>query len=705
MINFTNTRRFASGHTVQPGARIHRGCLLASAVILSWGFSLASTGLALAQDSKEPMSLDDAEEFLSSNDWRPLHKKGGNLSVLDDPAAEPVTCADGSNACPEEGGTYMRDPYYRIRRIDGNSQYDFSMVSDSNLNALLRAYKDGDGNLTGKFIVYDAISDSETKQSILEINSDNCKAQGEEECFEISPGDSGTGMGPDLIENLYVWREFKSVPEKSPVFGTSKFQEQPPGLLSAQHCFDVTEMDMNNFNGQWQGCSRKIFAELKAGDTGFDFKSFNDKTSYVVPFGWNYVSTPQGTASMHSQMMENENQLIQSESRSVGWKTGLNLVILDFSVMHNKKTQQRSEQMYQQKLVYTKQSYLQTHYALVLDKFNAKLNPEFEKAIQNAAKSMGEQPQDGFWEQFLVDWGTHYSYATTIGERGYIIDKITDSQVMQLHEEGVSTSSGMSAGINIPLQEFGIPGSAGMSASSEDGQANEKVSKIRNVLGKNDSESVCVGGSHCSGRGASGSPPFAPVLLDLRPISDLLAPPFFEDIENLPALRKNLAKAISDYAFEKEPSSDKPSAEFLRISGLQITRCRWQDTTDKSKFYEAELDDCKASFEYLQIGNERVPVDVNSVTLRPYSKELLHDLILRADVIYGGQRFLYDYWLDFNEKETTECFTVAVDNAGKTFQVWGTAQIEVLSAGMLLDPAVNIPDRNKGIENCPINRV
>lgn len=708
MIVTTGKTQAGRCNATQAQQERRRGGFFGIALILAAIFSWASVNTARAQDASGP-TLGDVEEFLTDNDWRPFHKTDHLLSALDEPAQEPVTCPDGTRNCAEVGGTYMRDPYYRIQRYVGDEEFDFLMTSDGSLRALLRVERNEDGSLSTKLTVSDRTENGDSREGTIEINSADCRSVGEDACFEVTMNDPATDPDADLLSNLYVWRELKVPPLQAPgfvppVFGTSKFQEQPPGLLTAQHCFDVTKMDMVNFNDQWQGCSRKIFSELVAGDRDFDFKSFNDKVSYVLPFGWNYVSVPQGTASMHSQLIETEGQLVESESHSTGSKSGLNLGILDFSVTRNRKTQERSEKMYGQKLVYTKQQYLQTHYALVLDKWNAKLNPDFETAIRAAANTLASG-QEFDWSNFLSDWGTHYSYATTVGERGYIIDTISDRQIMELHEEGVTTSSGMSAGNSMPLQEFGIPGSAGLSASAENATAVENIRKINTVLNDNQSESVCIGGSSCSGRGASGSPPFAPVLLDLRPLSDLLAPPFFADLENLPAVRKSLASAIADYAFEKEPVTSRPSVQFVRISGLQITRCRWTDIVDTTKFYEGELDDCEYGFEYLKIGSEKIDPDLSPVTLRHLTEKTRHEMSVRADVRFDAYRFLYDSRIDIPAAgSTTACFTAAAANEGKTFQYWGTAQVEVLSAGMLLDPALSIPDKDRGIEDCPIER-
>jgi hypothetical protein len=86
------------------------------------------------------------------------------------------------------------------------------------------------------------------------------------------------------------------------------------------------------------------------------------------------------------------------------------------------------------------------------------------------------------------------------------------------------------------------------------------------TLGEDFGSCACEGGLSCNGQTASGSVSVT-VLLDLRPLSDLLAPPFFSEIDDLPALRAAFAEAIAVYAFAGDPASPEPSARFLLATG------------------------------------------------------------------------------------------------------------------------------------------
>ena len=118
--------------------------------------------------------------------------------------------------------------------------------------------------------------------------------------------------------------------------------------------------------------------------------------------------------------------------------------------------------------------------------------------------------------------------------------------------------------MTVPVAELG---EAKASFGVNTGSTTEDFSKMASTLGQDYGDYHCVGGMTCNGQSATAGG-FVPILLDLRPLSDLLAPPFFAEIDNLDALRAAYAKAISDYAFTAAPASAEAAAKFLEASGL-----------------------------------------------------------------------------------------------------------------------------------------
>jgi hypothetical protein len=95
---------------------------------------------------------------------------------------------------------------------------------------------------------------------------------------------------------------------------------------------------------------------------------------------------------------------------------------------------------------------------------------------------------------------------------------------------------------------------------------------MASALGSDYGDYHCIGGMSCNGQTATGQRT-VPVLLDLRPLSDLLGPPFFSEIDNLEALRAGFAKAIADYAFAAEAASAEGSAIFLKLTAPTAVYC------------------------------------------------------------------------------------------------------------------------------------
>jgi hypothetical protein len=100
-----------------------------------------------------------------------------------------------------------------------------------------------------------------------------------------------------------------------------------------------------------------------------------------------------------------------------------------------------------------------------------------------------------------------------------------------------------------------IPGySGGIGGGYSKKDANDDSSKISKTQ-NSDSEYSCIGGSACtvSGHVDGVDQHCVPVLLDLRPITELLAPPFFDDYEMTVNARRRLEADLKNYLDGKKP--------------------------------------------------------------------------------------------------------------------------------------------------------
>ena len=283
----------------------------------------------------------------------------------------------------------------------------------------------------------------------------------------------------------------------------------------------------------------------------------------------------QGWGQKRTKMMESAKDVNDNRSKTLGWKTGVNLIIVNAEVHHNQTSTSRRQRLYEGEVTYSEFRNVQAEFALVLDRQNLTLTDEFKRSVRSLIDT-----QD--FEDFVATWGTHVPYATTFGKRSLQRSTYTKEHIQTLAEDGVSASTGGSAGISIPIPELG--GSASTSFGLDNGTAEDHAKRLVSVLGKDFEMYKCIGGSTCNGI-ASGNE-VEPVFLDLMPTSELLGPPFFlfsypakrdkteRDLfkgvtqDQMIEIRGNLRNYIAQVAFDTDAGSklrSDPVSEYLRV--------------------------------------------------------------------------------------------------------------------------------------------
>lgn len=180
-------------------------------------------------------------------------------------------------------------------------------------------------------------------------------------------------------------------------------------------------------------------------------------------------------------------------------------------------------------------------YAIVLEHANVKLSGDFNTAIADAQR-------DGDYRYLIQRFGTHYPYAVTYGSSAKMWKDIS--------QESFSSALGRSEG-NRAEAEVQVVGSG-------IGGFQESKSEVRESTGgqlSNDNgRFIAVGGngSFDSG-GFSRGDRLAPILLDLRPLDELLNPINFPDQPDIfTRVRAELGQAINGYlAGQTRPLSNE----------------------------------------------------------------------------------------------------------------------------------------------------
>ena len=183
-------------------------------------------------------------------------------------------------------------------------------------------------------------------------------------------------------------------------------------------------------------------------------------------------------------------------------------------------------------------------YALIVDHPYVTLSESFIDAVEDARR------HDDF-ESLIRSFGTHYSYATTFGAVGKMTQNYSQSSLEKSLSQEEKNSFNTSASIANPV-------GASMSADSFYSKTNGSSNGTRDVSENERSEFVAAGGNGSwNEMGFSpGQTPY-PILLDLRPLHELLNPINFPDQpEVYQTVRPRLATAIKRYVEAKAGTLD-----------------------------------------------------------------------------------------------------------------------------------------------------
>jgi hypothetical protein len=485
-----------------------------------------------------------------AGDWRP---EGSDTA---DPELAPIECPPGDSICIEEHGTFGRDVYLRILEADDGS---LTMISDGTLSA----------TVTPRRKKPNAYTVAMTGGARAALHTGTAGCSGTPSCFEIVGSTDPGHLADGVYMPVEPWLEDKKLVQTL----ADQFSHVPANFDLAGHCYDITKMALDDFQNS-QGCGQNVFLKFDdmAGTKRYKVISPSEGTTVAIPYGWKYFPRSEGWGGSKATILESGQDVSESHQRSIGWNTGLSLFV-NISTGSNETTLSQIQTMYEKSSVYSQYNYVETDFALVLDKANAEFTPLFYKLVTQASK---EAKPD--FKAIIDAFGTHYAFATTMGERGSLFSTISKENVIKLHQEGVDLSAAVSAGASVPLEELGeAKSSSGITSGSSDSH----FSKMASALGADYGDYHCIGGMSCNGQTATGQRT-VPILLDLRPLSDLLGPPFFTEIDNLETLRAAFAKAIADYAAAAQAASPDGSAIFLKLSAPTAVYCPVNDDVDAS---------------------------------------------------------------------------------------------------------------------------
>lgn len=277
---------------------------------------------------------------------------------------------------------------------------------------------------------------------------------------------------------------------------------------------------------------------------------------FAVPYGFKFVQTSFAEGRMHSALIANGSDLrsaaTTSKSIKANVKGGCAFVSASLAFNYNSELGNTEEDMYNNEVMHSQHTFFSTLYTLVLDKPNVRFS--------------GKGSFKGFWPdiheyakgktsgaEIFANYGTHYAHAISFGARGKAQHSYTKETMSTMLQNCKKLGWGAEAKVSGKIG--GFKGGVGGGYSQEDKA--DDMKKIDATTDFQEGTYECVGSSSCnsSGEAHAVDQTAVPVLVDLRPITELVAPPLFDTYEMTVNVRRRLIADLMIYLAGKEPST------------------------------------------------------------------------------------------------------------------------------------------------------
>ena len=257
-----------------------------------------------------------------------------------------------------------------------------------------------------------------------------------------------------------------------------------------------------------------------------DPKNYYITEKRTVPVGFILIQDDSQGMVFRKSLMSSEKEIQETNGHSFGANLGTGAAYAGFDYAESTMQSMRESQSVAQAIGYSRQK----QYTLVVDHPYITLSAEFIDAVEDARRY--------FKYQALIDkFGTHFPYAVTYGAAAKFTQTFTESS----YTERAQKSRNFAAQAGGTLM--------GVGGSVQGGLKSESISGTSGSIGDDRIAFVAVGGNGSWDQNGyvAGNTPY-PILLDLRPIDELLNPMNFPgEPQVYDTVRRNLHRAIAAY--------------------------------------------------------------------------------------------------------------------------------------------------------------
>lgn len=370
---------------------------------------------------------------------------------------------------------------------------------------------------------------------------------------------------PDLIRIDGIDRDLVSITAHDEPHPEAPFddifvvQSKAVNLPSSYMGYDITAVDPLHLVNT--GTNRPVFQMPGAGST-----DYHDNNRIFVPNGLMYVPEFTGRTQVTTHLITDTKEFSEAFSSTVG--TSIELFGANFA--YSNTHDEAHETLVDEQKEITISLARSLFYDLVLDKARMRLDPQFKARIERLVA----HPD---YRSFIEVFGTHYPVAVVYGGMGVMQMEFTRKELEEV--ESVRDENSKSIGVDNQAQAAAEK----FAASGQSSESKEISNKLSNAVSNQQENFYWVGGTHAGSSKDSwsvGEDGAVPIYVELRPLSELLAPPYFTDPVIVRDTRFALRTAIDDYMKERAEGMKSGGVNVARVFDLTLTEIKLADDGD-----------------------------------------------------------------------------------------------------------------------------
>ena len=419
-------------------------------------------------------------------------------------------------------------------------------------------------------------------------------------------GVSCVAPGPSPVVSALEAQREEGLPEShdklewDSIFGA---HDRPPQVAANFKGYDVFALDPREYQSS-TGVPGSVFEQ--PGPRSRDYYFSDRIPGLIVPYGMIAVSEIAGDETVRTEVASSASDFLASWNTTTGADLGIKQV---FSFAKNKTLQTQVRNMVESERAYTITRLRQFELAMVLDKSRVRLNEHFAQHVDELAMrvaalddrlsepspaaspvdpsllaavgatpaSVGPVPPPALpdltpgelgearaadfrarYDRLFGHFGNHYTFAVTYGsmfcqERdfsreayGFLVGSGRGESMKLSHETSMSLDLG-----GVAKAEVGK--NVGVTSGSEE----EQIARFNQAMSEEEDRVFALGGSLSRGGWSPVRGQEVPLLLDLRPIDELLSPLYFPD----PLVWRHLHEELRARLVEQEEELEWPGLE------------------------------------------------------------------------------------------------------------------------------------------------